>query len=645
MGVSVLELDFKDPVKRKRFVKHFLDDLSSMEYMLREGMFEKGINRIGLEQEFCIIDYSLRPLFKNMELISRLKDDHFTTELAKFNLEINLEPRELEGKCLSLYESDLVRLLTKANKHAHKLGGKVILTGILPTIKESDIRIDNITPLQRYYALNEVMTKLRGKDFEFNIQGIDELITKTDSVLFESCNTSFQIHYQINPELFKEYYNWSMAISAPVMACTVNSPIFLKKRLWRETRIALFQQSTDIRNGETTFRDERPRVFFGNDWEKAGILEHYKENLSRFKILLSREIETSSMTEIKEGRIPSLKALSLHNGTIYKWNRACYGVTDSKPHIRIEARYIPAGPTIVDEIANTALWTGLMNGMADEYKTIDSKMHFSEVKSNFYKAAQAGMSAQFKWKSAKLIPARDLILKELIPIAKQGLINAKINTSDIDKYLGIIIERVKSEKTGSQWILTSYAKLKKEHTADESISAITEGMYQRQKIGTPVHKWEHAELKESKNWTSKYLEIGQLMTSDLITVGPDELIDLVRNIMLWSNIRHVPVEDENGIFLGIISAELLLHFFDSKQRLRWEEVEASEIMEKDPLTVSPETLTIDAIRLMRQNELSCLPIVRKDKLVGLFTERDYIKFGEQILEELNFHKGLPNRNI
>ncbi len=605
--------------------------------MLEQDMFEKDSTRIGLEQEFCIMDYSLRPLMKNLELLKRLRDDHFTTELAKFNLEINLEPRVFRNKCFSKYENDLVRLLTKANKQAHKIGGKVILTGILPTIKEGDIGIDKITPIQRYLALNEVMSKARGKDFEFNIQGIDELITKTDSVLFESCNTSFQIHFQINPDKFKEYYNWSKAISGPVLACCVNSPMFLGRRLWKETRIALFQQSTDIRKSESTFREERPRVFFGNKWEEGSILDHYQENVSRFKILLTREIEKSSVDDLKEGKVPDLKALALHNGTVYKWNRACYGLTDGKPHIRIEARYVPAGPSIVDEIANTAFWTGLMYGMPEKYENIHEQLHFDDAKSNFVKAAQFGISTQFKWMSDKLVPAQDLILNEMIPIAEEGLKKAKVDQADIDKYLGIIKNRVKSERTGSQWMLDSYNELKKDCHNQECLSTITEGIYARQKKGLPVHRWKLASLSEGGNWKSKYQKIGQVMTTDLITVNPGELIDLVRNIMLWSNIRHVPVENENGELVGMISSDTLLNFYGSENRQRWEEVEAAEIMEKDPITISPETHTVDAIKIMRRNEFSCLPVVNNGKLVGLFTERDYIKFGEQLFDELT-HK-------
>ena len=549
------DIDFKDPTRRKVFVKNLIDDIEALNKMVDADLFERTPVRLGVEQELCLIDYSLRPLMKNIELIDELKDARYTTELAKFNLEINLDPIVFKGKCLSQLENDLVIKLTRANKVAHKKGGKIILTGILPTIQESDIRIDNITPIQRYRALNEVMSLQRGKDFEFNIQGADELIMKSDSVLFESCNTSFQVHYQIHPDNFSKLYNWAQFISGPVLAAAVNSPMFLGKRLWRETRIALFHQSVDIRKTGSSLREERPRVFFGTDWEKGSIVDHYRENLSRFKILVTREMNYNSLDELSKGNIPSLGALALHNGTIYKWNRPCYGITNGKPHIRIESRYLPSGPTIVDEVANAAFWSGLMNAMPSDFENISEKMDFDEVRLNFHKAALSGLAAQFKWRSKKSIPAKQLILNELIPLAEEGLKKASIHPSEIDKYLGIIKARVQKEKTGAQWVLESYSKLRKKGSPEESILAITAGMYQRQKTGKPVHEWDLAEYKEAGKRTDKFWKIGQVMSKDLITVGPDELIELIRNIMLWSNIRHVPVENDKGELIGIISNE------------------------------------------------------------------------------------------
>jgi len=632
---ALIDIKHTNQADRNKFVKHLLDDIEAMDSMFKNKSFDTDDIRIGFEQEYCLIDYNLRPMMLNLELIEELDDKHFTTELAKFNGELNLDPRILGGDCLTQYENDLIRLLTKANKIAHKYGGKLILTGILPTIKESDIKIGNITPVQRYKALNDVMTRLRGKDFEFRIQGVDELLTSSESVLFESCNTSFQTHLQIDPAQYCNIYNWAQAISGPILACCVNSPIFLGKRLWQETRIALFHQATDIRKSKHAMREERPRVYFGNEWEDGSIVDHYRKNLSHFKIIVTKEIKENSIEVLNRGDIPELQALQLYNGTIYRWNRPCYGITNGKPHIRIEARYLPSGPTIVDEIANAALWIGLMNGMTEEYRNIKEILDFDDIKNNFMKAARSGINAQFQWKNHDSISAKDLLLNELLPLAETGLKKVGVDDKEIDKFLGIIHKRISKERTGAKWILDSFTKLKKEGSIEETVASITEGMYQRQKSGIPVYKWKLADFKEAGAWTSKYLYIHQVMTSDLITVGKDELIDLVKNLMLWSKIHHVPVEDDNGELLGIISTDTLLSYFSYDRDAADNVLMAGDIMDKDPITISPETLTTDAIQLMGKHELTCLPVVVDKKLVGLFTESDYIKFSGYIMQEMN----------
>ncbi|HAW52843.1 MAG TPA: CBS domain-containing protein [Flavobacteriales bacterium] len=635
METSRNDIDYKDPKLRKAFVKNLIDDIEALNKMVNDDLFERSPVRLGVEQELCLIDYSLRPLMNNLEVISELKDSRYTTELAKFNMEINLDPVLFRNNCFSQLENDLVIMLTKANKVAHKKGGKIILTGILPTIQESDIRIENITPVQRYKALNEVMSRERGKDFEFNIQGTDELIMKSDSVLFESCNTSFQVHFQIHPDDFNMRYNWSQYIAGPVLAAAVNSPMFLGRRLWRETRIALFQQSVDIRKVGSSLREERPRVYFGSKWERGSIVDYYRETLSRFKILVTKKIKDNSLDVLAKGNIPSLGALALHNGTIYTWNRPCYGITNGKPHIRIESRYLPSGPTILDEVANAAFWAGLMNAMPSDFEKTCDNTDFDDVRHNYHKAALSGLTAQFKWNSKKSVPAKTLILNELLPLAQEGLKKANIHHTEIEKYLGIIKARVRKERTGAQWVLESYSKLRKERNAEESVLAITEGMYQRQKFGRPVHEWNLAKYKEAGTWSDKFWKIGQVMTKDLITVGPDELVDLIRNIMLWSNIRHVPVENDKGELIGMISTETLLTYYGSEKQLKKKEVTAIEIMETEPVTVGPETLIVDVIRLMLRHEATCIPITENGKLVGIFTESDYLKFSEHMYNDIN----------
>ena len=481
--VSIL----KDRESRISFTKHLLKDVEALETMLKNGMFESGVQRIGAEQELCFVDKSWRPAPIAMDVLEVLKDEHFTTEYLKFNLEINLDPLVFTGDCFSTLEKDLDYYLKEAEKAANQFDAHIIQVGVLPTIRRSDITFDNLTPLKRYRALTEKLRELRGSDFEFRIEGTDELITKDQTTLFEGCTTSFQVHYQVEADQFASVYNWAQAILAPVMAVSTNSPLFLGKRLWRESRIALFQQSIDTRKESETFREESARVSFGNEWLKNSVLDYYQDNISRYQLLLKTNQEEDPLKMIENGEVPKLRALNVHSGTIYKWNRACYGVTDGKPHLRIENRVFPSGPSSIDQIANAVFWLGLMNGMPSEYANISHRIEFDHAKSNFLKAAKLGMGASFKWVDGKEVNSVDLLKNEMLPIARAGLEKAKIDPKDIDRFLGIIEERINTSKSGSQWQLDSYSALRKEGTKDEAIVATTAALFNRQQENIPVH--------------------------------------------------------------------------------------------------------------------------------------------------------------
>jgi CBS domain-containing protein len=620
-----------DPTQRAAFMNQLVDDLRALEILQSEGLFESGVTRIGAEQELCLIDYALRPAMLAPEMLQALGDPHFTTELARFNLELNVDPCRLAGDCLSRLESTLVRQLTRANKAAHRLGGKIILTGILPTIREADLKLENITPLARYRELNDALRESRGSDFHFYIRGIDELITSHATVLFEACNTSFQVHFQIDTARFASQYNWAQAIAAPVLACSTNSPLFLGKRLWRETRIALFHQSTDNRAQSSTYREQRPRVGFGHRWESKSVVEYFHEVVSRHKVLLTPAVEQRSLDELRQGGIPHLKALALYNGTVYPWNRPCYGITEGRPHLRIESRYLPSGPTIVDEVANAALWIGLMNGMPDDCTDLASRLPFQSAHSNFLGAARMGLGATFDWLDGSSFSARRLLLESLLPIARAGLDKAAVDSADAEKYLSIVEERVASGKTGSQWILDALERMQGEGSRYEAVAALTEGIYQRQKLGHPVHRWQPSRLSEAAGSRERWTRVEQLMSTDLITARPGEPIKLVKNILLWSNVRHIPVETDDGVLLGVISSETLLehlHSPDAPARLC-----AADVMERDPATVAPDTPIAEAIRLMAARDLTCLPVLARGKLVGIVTDRDCLKVVRSLLAE------------
>lgn len=616
---------------RRRFSKHLLEDLKALEWMLEKDLFEKGVTRIGAEQELCFVNKNWQPAPVFREVLEKVNDEHYTTEYLRFNMEINLDPQVFTGGCLSQLESDLIAFIQKGERAANAFDTHVIQTGILPTISRMDVVMDNLTPLKRYFALTEKLKQMRGGVFEFRIEGADQLITKTTNTLFEGCNTSFQVHYQVHPKDFVTLYNWAQAITAPLMAASTNSPLFLGKKLWRETRIALFQQSIDTRKSNDQFRVRNPRVSFGSSWLKRSVTEIYREAIARFSPVLITTEEEEPMLLLAEGKIPKLRALNIQNGTVYKWNRACYGITDGKPHLRIENRILPAGPSSVDQVANAAFWLGMMHGIPAKYKQLSTMMDFDDAKSNFIQAARQGLGAYFRWPGyEKRIPAEDLILRELIPIAKEGLKKAKIDQTDIEKYLDIIEERVLTGKTGSQWLLDSFSKIKKQASKFEALTATTAGLFRRQQENIPVHEWELADLSELGQPAGRFKKVEQIMSTDLYTALEDDLIEMVSKLMEWQKIKHVPIENERGELVGIVTSSDLIHYYGQDNQLK----AIKEIMSTNLTTINLGDDISKAIQLMQENQVSCLPVVQFKRLVGILTESDILRFSSAIFEDL-----------
>lgn len=623
-----------DERELRAFSRALLRDVRALEDMLSRGMFEGGVRRIGAEQEMFLIDDRCRPAPLAQEVLERLDSDSFTTELARFNLEANLSPYTFTRDCLRQMEQEALDLIERARKAAADCGASILLTGILPTLELRDLGLDNMTPNPRYRALNRAMRKLRGGHFDFRIKGVDELDIQHDNVMLESCNTSFQVHFQVGHDEFAKLYNLAQAITAPVLAVAVNSPLLLGQRLWKETRVALFQQSVDSRSEAHQARGHRPRVSFGDAWVDSSVLEIFREDIARFRVLLAGNFEEDSQAMVARGEVPGLDALRLHNGTVYRWNRACYGVNDGVAHLRIENRVLPAGPTVRDEMANAALFFGLMSALGDEYGPVDKVMAFDDAVENFVAAARRGLKAHFTWMHGKTYSASELILDHLLPLARKGLEVHDIAAGDIDLYLGVIEDRVRSGRTGAQWTHESLAGMSSQGTKDQRMRTLVRATMSRQEQGEPVHTWPPATLAETGDWRDSYLRVGQFMTTDLFTVRPHDLVDLAASLMEWEHIRHVPVEDDHGRLVGIVTHRSLLRLVG--QGLANEEkapIAVSEIMRVDPVTVTPETPTPEAIELMRDNEVGCLPVVKAGSLVGIVTERDLIDVAARLFEE------------
>lgn len=606
--------------ERSAFIRHLLDDIRALEIMLEKGLIESGITRIGAEQEFCLVNENWRPAMNAVELLEAINDPHFTTELARYNLEINLDPFELKDDAFARVENQLITLVNKAREVANRHQTKVVLTGILPTISKSELQFECMTPNPRYWALNNMMRELRGDDFNLFLTGVDELSIKHESVLFEACNTSFQMHLQIDPQDFVSSYNWAQAISGPVLSVCANSPLLLGRELWAETRIALFRQSIDTRSSSYALKDQQARVTFGDSWAWGSIADIYKNEVARYKIILSKDIEENSLEELKAGRVPKLKALNLHNGTIYRWNRACYGVGGGKAHVRIENRYIPAGPTVLDEMANFALWVGLMKGRPQKFDDMAAVMDFRDAKSNFVKAARNGRESVMKWRGGQY-SARELMLKELLPMAYRGLAKAGVDSSDAERLLGVIEERA-AGTTGCQWQVNQYRHFRKTLKRDDALVALTKTIHKEQVGNTPVHTW--ADRGGDPNLHQAATEVEHIMSTQLFTVGENDIAELAMEVMNWKQIHHVPVETISGSFCGLLTWTHMKRFQEKSGDTS--SFRVFDIMCKEVVTAQPETPINEAIALMKKHEIGCLPVLQDDHLVGIVTIPDLIPF-------------------
>ena len=618
-------------------MKAVLNDFHALERMLERGdkFFETGKRRIGAEQELFLIDNKMRPSPMAVEVLGSLDDARVTSELARFNLEFNSSPFVYGGNCLQKMEDELNQLLALVRRAADKHEAEVLMTGILPTLHKSDLGLQSMTPSPRYESLNRALRQQRGGDFHIHIKGTDELQTTHDNVMLESCNTSFQIHFQVDPDEFAKLYNVAQAVTGPVLAAAVNSPVFLGHRLWHETRVALFQLSVDERSTIHQSRGFPPRVTFGTGWVQESVLEIFREQIARFRILLAANLEEDSLEVLDRGEVPQLKALLVHNGTTYRWNRACYGVSKGIAHLRIENRVLPAGPTIVDEVANAAFYFGLMSALLDEHGDISRVMKFEDARDNFFEAARHGLGCKIKWVGGKVYSAPELILEALLPTARAGLTKSGIDAEDIDKYLGILQQRVESGQTGSMWVFDSLEGMGDNATRDIRERSVTASMLEQQKRGDPIHTWPKCHLHQDENIHKQgYRTVGQIMSTNLFTVHPEDLVDLAASVMDWVQIRHIPVEDDEGRLVGVITHRTLLRYLARGRSQSGQPVAVREIMRSQPIiTVNPDTLTLDAMRTMRGHKIGCLPVVDGDKLVGIITESDLIEVSASLLEK------------
>ncbi|MDF1696716.1 MAG: CBS domain-containing protein [Saprospiraceae bacterium] len=605
---------------RRRMYQYAINDIEAFEYMLQNDMFEDGDPWIGAEQELCIVNKDFDPATSALNLLDSINDEHYTNELALFNLEINLDPLPLNGDCFSKMEQSLLELMQKGYKEASLLNEHIVMTGILPTLKYHHLQSQFMTPIQRYETLSQTLSEIRGGNFEVYMQGVDDLIMSLGSVLFEACNTSFQLHLQIRPNEFVDQHNWSQMIAGPVLSACSNSPLLFGNELWAETRIALFKQSLDTRSSDKFMRTKLPRVYFGRGWMQDSAAELWKNDLMHFPLLVTSDDLKNSKQLLANGEIPDLRGIRLHNGTTYTWNRLCYGFSKTKPHLRIECRYLPSGPSAIDEIANFAFWIGLMRCEPKGGVKFWKNQSFKAVKNNFVLASRSGLNTVFNWYGEN-IPAKKLILETLIPMARKGLKESGVSEQTIETYLSVIEKRVSKEVTGSSWTIDNFRKLSKHYGEAIALKELVSQSIEYQKENVPLHEWEDVPTREYK-LSEHNPTVEQVMSTNIFSVNENSSIEIVKSILDWNGIHHLPVEDKNGDLIGLITDGTVARLDKSDVK---EKSFAKDIMLTNLVTVNSQDTMKKAKELFESSSVSGIPVTYDKKLVGMITLTDLAK--------------------
>jgi hypothetical protein len=477
----------EDRARYRLKVRRCLDVFS---LMLNDFAFDADRPMTGLELELNLIDSDAEPAMRNAEVLADLADPSFQTELGRFNLEINVPPRLIDADGLDVYERELLASLIHADERARKSDARLVLIGILPTLRQEHLVLDNISTNPRYRLLNEQIIAARGEDMTLDIRGVERLQASADSIACEAACTSLQFHLQVSPEAFADYWNASQAIAGVQVAVGANSPFLFGRRLWAETRIALFQQATDTRPEELRAQGVRPRVWFGERWITS-IFDLFEENVRYFPPLLPITEDEDPAQVLESGGTPRLGELRLHNGTIYRWNRPVYDVMNGRPHLRVENRVLPAGPTVVDQIANFAFYSGLVGELAVRDRPIWTQLPFSSAEENFHTAARDGLGARLWWPHLGEVRVTELVLDQLLPIASDGLDRFGVDSAIRDRLLGVIAGRCKTGINGATWQTEFVRELERRHHFDR-LSAVRE-MLRHYSDGLqhnePVHNW------------------------------------------------------------------------------------------------------------------------------------------------------------
>ncbi|HWR76798.1 MAG TPA: glutamate--cysteine ligase [Thiobacillus sp.] len=474
MGQEITLTRFSD-ADVQQFLGRLAEETASLHRFAEAGGFADARYIAGFELEAWLLDHAGFPNPVNEAYLRKLNDPLVVPELSRFNVELNAPPIEMGAGVLSALEASLRLTWERCQQVAHGMDAVLAMIGILPTIRDSDLCLANISAMKRYGALNEqVLQQRNGAPIRIDIQGQDHLQTHRPDVMLEAATTSFQLHLQVPFKQAAHYYNASLVTCAPLLAAGVNSPLLFGHRLWQETRVPLFEQAVELGGYAGLAEPAIRRVTFGRDYVSDSLLELFQENLEQYPALLPVQLE-----EAPE-RFPHLR---LHNGAIWRWVRPLIGFDEAgHAHVRLEQRVLPSGPSVLDMVANAAFYYGLVHALARRGEAVRD-LGFADARSNFYAAARHGLEAELVWLDGRRQPARELILETCLPLARRGLRAFGLSDAESERYLGVVEARTRSGQTGAQW------QLRQLEATQGDAHRMMNDYLENQRSGAPAHEW------------------------------------------------------------------------------------------------------------------------------------------------------------
>ena len=488
MGEEVKRTSY-DRAQRREYRRKLQLCLDVFETMLAQSRFDSGRPLTGMEIECNLVDADYQPAMLNRYVLDAIADPAYQSELGAYNIEFNVPPRPLPGHTALDLEAEVRTSLNDAETRASSSGAHIVMIGILPTLMPEHLDQGWMSESTRYAALNDSVLAARGEDIQINISGPEPLSWSAATIAAESACTSVQLHLQVTPADFAANWNAAQVLAGPQLALGANSPYFFGHQLWSETRIEVFTQSTDTRSEELTTQGVPPRVWFGERWITS-ILDLFKENIRYFPSLLPELSDEDPVAELAAGRIPALAELRLHNGTVYRWNRPVYDIVDGRPHVRLENRVLPAGPTVIDMLANSAFYYGMLHSLSEAEDPLWTRMSFAAAHANFVEAARHGIQAGLQWPGLGQVTTQELVLNTLLPIADEGLSRRGVDAEVRDRFLGVIEGRATTRRNGASWQVSTVRALQDGGmTRPAALAEMLRRYCEHMHANEPVHTW------------------------------------------------------------------------------------------------------------------------------------------------------------